>query len=101
MTVHDDVDMGIRRFTTTANALLIFILIRVPICHTDLNPLENAWDYLDRAVRAVVPISRTQVELFAALILARDAILVSNCAELVTSMPRRMEAVKKTGDIRE
>lgn len=68
-----------------------------PAQSPDLNPIENAWDYLDRAVRALVPVPRTKDELFAALSSAWDAIPDAYFARLVESMPRRMAAVKKTG----
>lgn len=62
----------------------------------DLNPIENAWDILDRKVRALYPQPTTKDELFRALSDAWDDISQSYFEHLVDSMPRRMKAVIKT-----
>lgn len=61
----------------------------------DLNCLENAWDYLERHVRAIEPAPKDKEELFLALQRVWDAIPQSYFAGLVSSMPRRLAAVVK------
>lgn len=61
----------------------------------DMNCLENAWDYLERQVRAIEPPPKNREELFLALQQAWDAIPQSYIAGLVASMPRRLAAVIK------
>jgi len=67
----------------------------VPQC-PDLNPIENAWDYLDRAIRAVNPQFKTKEDLFQALSDACDNIPQAYFVSLLDSMPTRMVAVTKT-----
>jgi len=64
----------------------------------DLNPIENAWDYLERAIRAMNPQPKTKEALFHALSDAGDNIPQSYFVSLVDSMPTRMVAVTKTRD---
>ena len=62
----------------------------------DLNPIENAWDYLERAIRALNPQPKTKEALFQALSDAWDNIPQSYFVSLVDSMPTRMVAVTKS-----
>lgn len=61
----------------------------------DANCIENAWDYLERRVRAINPPPKNKVELFKALNDAWESIPQSYFASLVRSMPRRTTAMVK------
>lgn len=59
----------------------------------DMNPIEHLWDNLDRRVRRRVPLPRTVAELRTALLEEWEAIPMADINTLVTSMPRRVQAL--------
>jgi hypothetical protein len=62
----------------------------------DLNPIENLWDELERRVRKCENIPRSRDDLFAALKEEWYQIDIETLANLVDSMSRRIDAVKKS-----
>jgi transposase len=62
----------------------------------DLNPIENLWDELERRVRKRENIPRNKNDLFAALEEEWYQIDTEILEKLVDSMPRRIDAVKKS-----
>jgi len=71
------------------------LLPRVPQA-PDLNPIENAWDYLEWAIQAMNPQPKTKEDLFQALFDAWDIIPQSDFVSLVDSMPTQTVPVTKT-----
>ncbi len=59
----------------------------------DMNPIEHVWDNLDRRVCQRIPLPTTLVELPAALLEEWDAIPMAEINTLITSMPRRVQAL--------
>lgn len=68
-------------------------LLEWPSSSPDLNPIENAWDQLDKAVRARNPLPRNAEEMWAALQEEWAKLDFSYIRALYTSMPRRVAAV--------
>ena len=64
----------------------------------DLNPIENLWDELERRVRKCENIPRSRYDLFAALKEEWYQIDIETLANLVDSMSKRIDAVKKSKD---
>jgi len=59
----------------------------------DLNPIENAWNELDRRLRSRTMSPKNFDELWEALCEERDAIPASFYTSLIQSMPRRVQAI--------
>jgi len=59
----------------------------------DLNPIENAWNELDRRLRSRTMSPKNLDELWEALCEEWDAIPASFYTSLIQSMPRRVQAV--------
>ncbi len=64
-----------------------------PANSPDLNPIENLWAIVKRNIRNKRP--RNADELKATVKETRASILTQQCHKLITSMPRRIEAVIK------
>lgn len=59
----------------------------------DLNPIEHLWDALKKTVRRHLPAPRNHQELERAVLLEWDNITQETIQDLITSLPRRMQAV--------
>ena len=59
----------------------------------DLNPIEHLWDELERRVRGRSHLAKNQTELFDFLLEEWKKIPADTIANLVNSMPRRLQAV--------
>jgi len=64
-----------------------------PFQSSDLNPIENLWDELERRVRGSQPRPKNKGELIIALKREWYAIEQSKIEKLIESMPRRVKAV--------
>jgi transposase len=64
-----------------------------PACSPDLNPIEHAWDMLDRRIRARRPPPRTLQDISQAAVEEWGNIPQEALRKLVHSMPRRCAAV--------
>jgi hypothetical protein len=61
----------------------------------DLNPIEHVWDMIGKKVKARIPSSATLDEVFPVLQEKWDLLDDQAIMNVVESMPRRMEAVKR------
>lgn len=68
-------------------------VLETPPQSPDCNPIENIWDYLDDRVREHQISSKTELKL--RLQEEWQKIPVAYCQKLVSSMPRRLAAVRK------
>lgn len=64
-----------------------------PARSPDLNPIEHVWDLLKRRVRSVQPAPQTITELKNAITAEWERIPQETIRGILTSMPRRMQAV--------
>ena len=64
-----------------------------PLYSSDMNPIEDMWDTLDRRVRARTPPPQSHAELRQALIEEWHLIPQWRINRLITSMPRRVRAL--------
>ncbi|GBN66177.1 hypothetical protein AVEN_177704-1 [Araneus ventricosus] len=71
-----------------------FTVLPWPANSTDLNPIENLWDHLDRVVRAMDPQPRNLARLATALESAWLNIPVNTFRNLIDSLPARLAAVR-------
>ena len=66
-----------------------------PAQSPDLNPIEHLWDHLDRQVRKRNPLPTSSAAMVAALHEEWGRIPLSVVRKLITSVPKRLEAVRK------
>lgn len=70
-------------------------LINHPSLSPDLNPIEHAWDELDRRIRKRVPQPQDIWELLVMVLEEWDGIEQAVLDNLINSMPRRVTAVRR------
>lgn len=70
-----------------------FNLLRWPAQSPDLNPIENLWDEIERALRQMDPVPSNLQELASAVQRAWSGIPSTTYQHLIESMPRRIKAV--------